>query len=333
MEVKNFPSQYEPIRELASALYGSIWLVKHQTTQQLYVIKSIYRQHAEKKLFKGEYKIDEDIFFEKEIYHKLLKQTKHDNLIYMVEEIETEDHIFIVLDYCNSGDLCELVQEKKYLDEKTARGYFKGIVQGLQYLHNNKIAHRDISPENILIHNNIPKLCDFGLACSADFMLREKVGKSSYMAPEVTQRDLYDPVQADLWSMGMLLFVMIYGFILCENTKLSNRKFAHLEKVGLRKFLQQEQLEKYVSKEALDLLENLIVVDPKRRISLTEVLEHPWTNGKELPIKKSTPSTRSRLSFKNGIFSLSPKSSKSSKVEPKVKTRGRFKKLILSLFV
>ncbi|KAG6612200.1 serine/threonine protein kinase [Phytophthora cinnamomi] len=85
------------------------------------------------------------------------------------------------------------------------------VTLGLHFLHSNGIAHRDVSLENVLLRGGVCKLSDFGLATDAERMCAEVVGKANYMAPEVVAGEAYAPVAADMWSLGIVLFIMLTG--------------------------------------------------------------------------------------------------------------------------
>ena len=151
---------------------------------------------------------------------KMGKNVKHPNILGIKEVYEDMSKIFLVMEYCNGGDLFDYIIKtpEGKLDEINTINIITQILDALNYLHNEiKICHRDLKPENCLISINeqnqpIIKLSDFGSAQYINKMKRitGKVGTLKYMAPEIFSKPFYDE-KVDLWSVGIILFNMITG--------------------------------------------------------------------------------------------------------------------------
>ena len=150
----------------------------------------------------------------------LIKSNPHPNIVQCFDIIRSQNEVFIIMEYCDSGDLMTII--KRPIKEKYAQFYFCQLANGLKYLDNHSIIHRDIKPKNILLTNNrrVLKIADFGLAKRiSDISLNETIcGSPLYMAPEIMNNSPYNN-QTDLWSIGMILFEMLYGLHPFEKCK------------------------------------------------------------------------------------------------------------------
>ncbi|TMW58186.1 hypothetical protein Poli38472_011774 [Pythium oligandrum] len=192
-------------------------------------------------------------------------------------KLPTAQEHFLVMEYCANGDLFTMLerQDDSRFDETTALYFFHQIVQGLQHLHQMGIAHRDISLENVLLDAQWQaKLCDFALSTSTDQDCRECVGKLHYMAPEVLDGLSYDPVKADMWSLGILLFIMMTGSPLFHISAPSDPAWSALQRVGITGILTKWGLREQFSPVVIDLLTGMLRISPSQRIqSLEEILD------------------------------------------------------------
>ena len=158
--------------------------------------------------------------------------------------------------------------------EKQACIYFQQIVAGVDYLHKNKIAHRDLKPENILIdYDQQLKIIDFGLSShfKKDKTLNSFCGSPCYAAPEIIEgKGGYNPEQTDLWSCGIILFVMLCGHLpFCDSDTHTLYK-----KVIACNY----KIPGHVSGGARNLIENLLVKNPSERMSIEDIKGHEWFN-------------------------------------------------------
>ena len=134
------------------------------------------------------------------------------------EVFEDETHKYIVMEYCKKGDLLDHIVKSDRLSEEKATNLFRQLVCAIFYLHDRNIAHRDISPESILLDaNDQIKLCDFGQAVTVKPGVKRSIknnmcpGKTGYRSPEVLRCQHYDPRALDVWSCGVTLFIMLVG--------------------------------------------------------------------------------------------------------------------------
>ncbi|KAK3012230.1 hypothetical protein RJ639_012239 [Escallonia herrerae] len=141
---------------------------------------------------------------------------RHPNIIRLFEAIETEDRIYLVLEYCDGGDLAAYLHRRCKLSQDVARHFMRQLASGLQVLNENRLIHRDLKPQNLLLSTNeatpLLKIGDFGFAryLKPRDLADTLCGSPLYMAPEIIQNKKYDS-KADLWSAGAILFQMVTG--------------------------------------------------------------------------------------------------------------------------
>ncbi|RLN31338.1 hypothetical protein BBO99_00006425 [Phytophthora kernoviae] len=193
------------------------------------------------------------------------------------QQFQQDDTWFLVMEFCNGGDLWQqLEQAQRYrLPEVQALPLFIQIVNDVRFLHANDIAHRDLSLENVLLSNGICKICDFGLSTRADNVCRDRVGKSYYMAPEVVAGNHYDPRAADIWSLGIVLFVMLTGSPLTPIASVEEKAFNVLAQFGLRVIFEEWGIGDLMSLAMVDLLTGMLQVDPGVRFTVEDIIAHP----------------------------------------------------------
>lgn len=211
----------------------------------------------------------------------------HPHVVELLEAYANKQHVFLVMEFCDQGDLLKLLTDQPGSRVPPARALalLLQIACGLQYLHAHNIVHRDISLENVFVHRGVCKLGDFGLSAPADVRSRDCVGKTQYVAPEAVQSQsaaatggggAYDPVKADIWSLGVVFFMMLTGSPLVDFASPLSDEFQAFRKVGVRGVLRAWHMEDVLPFATLDLLTRLLQVDPAKRFqSVQELLDHP----------------------------------------------------------
>ena len=202
---------------------------------------------------------------------QIIRQMNHNNIVRLYSVVESPNRLYLIMEFCSQGDLFEHIVKKKRLTEPEACRIFRQIISGLKYLHSLGVAHRDIKPENILLDTDGDiKIVDFGL--SHEFFgsqrLKTPCGSPCYAPPEMIKGKEYDPKQTDVWSTGVLLFAMLCGYLPFDDPK--NETL--YKKIVQGKFI----VPKYLSADAQDLLNRMLIGDPKERIRIEQIIAHPW---------------------------------------------------------
>jgi MAP/microtubule affinity-regulating kinase len=217
----------------------------------------------------------------------LMKKLNHPNITKILEVFEDDDYILISMEYINGGNLFSFVKKRRKLSEKTAKYLFKQIILGIQHIHSHKIVHRDIKLENILIDlNNNIKICDFGIGKILTYnkqLLYDKCGTPMYMAPEIllsSKNHGYEGYPVDIWSAGISLYIMLSGTLPfnLKNNESSSMDESSENNIELQYSIinnEPKYIEK-ISDEARDLLKGLLNKNPNKRLTIDQILNHPW---------------------------------------------------------
>ncbi|XP_029426604.1 maternal embryonic leucine zipper kinase isoform X2 [Nannospalax galili] len=202
-----------------------------------------------------------------------LKNLRHQHICQLYHVLETENKIFMVLEYCPGGELFDYIISQDRLSEEETRVVFRQILSAVAYVHSQGYSHRDLKPENLLFDEyHKLKLIDFGLCAipmgNKDYQLQTCCGSLAYAAPELIQGRLYLGSEADVWSMGILLYVLMCGFLPFDDDNV----MALYKKIMRGKY----DVPKWLSPSSILLLQQMLQVDPKKRISMKNLLSHPW---------------------------------------------------------
>ncbi|XP_028269002.1 serine/threonine-protein kinase ULK1a [Parambassis ranga] len=213
---------------------------------------------------------------------KILKELKHENIVRLLDYQEMGGCVYLVMEYCNGGDLAEYLHSKGTLSEDTIRVFLQQIAQAMKVLQSKGILHRDLKPQNILLcHpegrrsssiNTIIKIADFGFArhLQTNTMAATLCGSPMYMAPEVIMSQNYD-AKADLWSIGTIVYQCLTG----------KAPFHASTPQELRLFYESNRtllpsVPKETSGNLRNLLLGLLQRNHKERISFDEFFHHPF---------------------------------------------------------
>ena len=189
------------------------------------------------------------------------------------------------MEYVNGGELSDYIIAKRYLKEEEACRIYQQIIEAIDYLGKNGIAHRDLKPENILLDENRNiKVIDFGLSNTykAGELLKTACGSPCYAAPEMIAGKLYVGHSADVWSSGIILYTMLCGHLPFEDRNANSLYKRILEDDFI--------MPRHITAAAKDVLRHVLVKDPLKRSSTSEILQHPWFNRiAELKAQRGSP--------------------------------------------
>ncbi|KAL8839509.1 MAG: hypothetical protein Q9170_001732 [Blastenia crenularia] len=199
----------------------------------------------------------------------------HPYICAMRDVVRTNYHWYMLFEYVNGGQMLDYIISHGRLKEKQARKFGRQIASALDYCHRNSIVHRDLKIENILISKTGDiKIIDFGLSnlFSPRAQLKTFCGSLYFAAPELLQARQYTGPEVDIWSFGIVLYVLVCGKVPFDDQSMP-------------------QLHAKIKEECKNLISRMLVTDPKKRASLSEILNHPWiTKGFNSPPENYLPS-------------------------------------------
>ncbi|XP_039128383.1 CBL-interacting protein kinase 32-like isoform X2 [Dioscorea cayenensis subsp. rotundata] len=203
-----------------------------------------------------------------------MKLIKHPNVVQLYEVMGSKTKIFIVLEFVTGGELFDKIVNHGRMREDEARRYFHQLINAVDYCHSRGVYHRDLKPENLLLdaYGNL-KISDFGLSALSqqvrdDGLLHTTCGTPNYVAPEVLDDRGYDGALADLWSCGVILFVLLAGYLPFDESNLMNL----YRKISVAEFTYPS----WLSFGAMRLLTRILDPNPMTRITISEILEDEW---------------------------------------------------------
>ena len=206
----------------------------------------------------------------------ILKIVRHKNILKLYEVIETPKKLYLITEFCEGGELFDYIVAKQCLPEKLACEFFHQIIDALEYLHSINIVHRDIKPENLLLDKfrkkTILKLIDFGISniYTPNSLLITPCGTASYAPPEMHRGKKYYGLLTDIWSAGVVLFAMVFGYLpFCEDNEEKN-----IENIIKGNY----EIPKEASVKLADFLKHLLDINPLTRFDLEQIKNHPWYN-------------------------------------------------------
>lgn len=247
--------------KLGQGTFGKVRLATHVITGEKVAIKILEKD----KIYQQE---DKDRV-EREI--KILKMIRHNNLIQVYQVIQTPTLIYIVMEYSPGKDMFNYIVNNKKIKEDEACCYFQQLIEGVDYCHKLKICHRDLKPENLLLEGKTIKLIDFGLSNTwgKTGKLHTACGSPSYAAPEMILGETeYYGSRVDVWSVGVVLYVMVCGFLPFED--------ANQDKLYKKIIEGKYALPSFVSEPCKDLIRKVMNVDQEKRYTIAEIKMHPW---------------------------------------------------------
>lgn len=203
----------------------------------------------------------------------IMRLVKHPNVLQLYEVMATKTKIYFALEYAKGGELFDKVSKGR-LKEPIARKYFQQLINAVDFCHSRGVYHRDLKPENLLLdENDNLKVSDFGLSALAeskrqDGLLHTTCGTPAYVAPEVINRKGYDGDKADIWSCGVILYVLLTGYLPFHDSNLMEM----YRKIGKAEF----KCPNWFPPEVKRLLTRMLDPNPVYRITIAKIKENSW---------------------------------------------------------
>ena len=262
--------KYDLGRTLGEGTFGKVKHAVNQESQEAVAIKVLDKEKIQKQNMGNQIK--------KEI--SIMKMVKHKYIVGMIEVLASKSKIFIVLELVTGGELFDKIVRDGKLAEDQALFYLGQLVEGVSYCHKLGVCHRDLKPENLLLdESGNLKISDFGLSslyvgdangdgASRTEILHTTCGTPNYVAPEVLADKGYDGKKADVWSIGVILYVLIAGFLPFDESSI----VALFGKIQAADFTYP----KWFSMEVRGVIDKMLVADPANRLTLKDIKANPW---------------------------------------------------------
>ncbi|XP_039382114.1 serine/threonine-protein kinase DCLK3 isoform X1 [Mauremys reevesii] len=259
-------SYYEIGRTIGDGNFAIVKECRRCNTNQNYAMKIV-----DKSKLKGK----EDMM-ENEIL--IIKSLSHPNIVSLIEVYETEAEIYLILEYVPGGDLFDAIIESVKFTEHDAALMITDLCEALVYIHGKNIVHRDLKPENLLVQHNADKsttlkLADFGLAKKVTKPIFTVCGTPTYVSPEILAEKGYG-LEVDMWATGVILYILLCGFPPFRSQERDQEELFKIIELGHYEFLSPYW--DSISGAAKDLITRLLVIDPQKRYTAQQVLQHPW---------------------------------------------------------
>lgn len=281
--------KYELGRTLGEGTFGKVKFARKVETGESVAIKILDKEKILRHKMIGQIK--------REI--STMKLIKHPNVIRMYEVMASKTKIYIVMEFVTGGELFEKIAHCGRLKEDEARKYFQQLINAIDYCHSRGVFHRDLKPENLLLDSKgVLKVSDFGLSAlpqqvREDGLLHTTCGTPNYVAPEVINNKGYNGAKADLWSCGVILFVLMAGHLPFEDTNLMS--------LYKKIFKAEFTCPSWFSTSAKKLIKRILDPNPQTRITVAEVIENEWFKKGYRPPSFETPDVN--LDDVDAIFS------------------------------
>lgn len=253
---------YDVVRTLGEGSFGKVKLATHRFTKQEVALKIISRKKLISRDMAGR--------VEREIQY--LQLLRHPHIIKLYTVITSPTDIIMVLEYAG-GELFDYLVKHGKMAETKARRFFQQIVCAVEYCHRHKIVHRDLKPENLLLDSDLNvKIADFGLSniMTDGNFLKTSCGSPNYAAPEVISGKLYAGPEVDVWSCGVILYVLLVGRLPFDDDLIP----ALFKKIATGSY----QTPPFVSSGAKHIIHKMLKVNPVQRISIPDIRQDPWFN-------------------------------------------------------
>uniref|UniRef100_A0A6T6MSR4 Non-specific serine/threonine protein kinase n=1 Tax=Timspurckia oligopyrenoides TaxID=708627 RepID=A0A6T6MSR4_9RHOD len=258
---------FEMGQVIGKGAFGVVREAKSRATGEQVAVKTFKK----KNLNEDDYK-----YLKREI--DIVTKVDHLNVVNTYDVFESEDSIFIVMEYLPGGMLYDLVAQEGFLSEDQAAAVMREIISGVQYLHEHGIVHRDLKPENMLCKRKLfpwnVKVCDFGLAnfAAGSSVMETQVGTPYFAAPEIIKGESYTS-SVDMWSCGVVMYNILSGQLPFDHPTSAEAVFRKIKEADFS--FPPAQWDE-ISEIAKDLIRKLLTADPEKRLDGKAALEHPW---------------------------------------------------------
>ncbi|KAI1390203.1 Pkinase-domain-containing protein [Hypoxylon trugodes] len=281
-----FLQQYTLLDRLGKGHFAEVYLCVEKSTGQQYAVKIFTMNPGMDERSKTD-------GLQQEI--AVLMGVSHPNVLCLKDTFNEKNAVYLVLELAPEGELFNYIVMKQKLTEAETRKLFIQLFQGIKYLHDRNIVHRDVKPENILLVDKElhVKLADFGLAkiIGEESFTTTLCGTPSYVAPEILAEGRHRKYTkaVDIWSLGVVLYICLCGFPPFSD-ELYSPEFPYTlsQQIKSGRFDYPSPYWDSVGDPALDLIDHMLIVEPEKRYTVDQCLAHPWITQKMLGVNDST---------------------------------------------
>ncbi|XP_037713562.1 nuclear pore complex protein DDB_G0274915 isoform X6 [Drosophila subpulchrella] len=259
---KKLRQRFDIIKKLGQGTYGKVQLGINKETGQEVAIKTIKKCKIEAEA--------DLVRIRREV--QIMSSVHHPNIIHIYEVFENREKMVLVMEFAAGGELYDYLSERKVLTEEEARRIFRQVATAVYYCHKHKICHRDLKLENILLdEKGNAKIADFGLSNVFDDqrLLGTFCGSPLYASPEIVEGTPYQGPEVDCWSLGVLLYTLVYGSMPFDGSN-----FKRL----VKQISQGDYYEPKKPSRASTLIRDMLTVCPRKRASIEQICSHWWVN-------------------------------------------------------
>ncbi|XP_046868257.1 serine/threonine-protein kinase par-1 isoform X6 [Drosophila willistoni] len=259
---KKLRQRFDIIKKLGQGTYGKVQLGINKETGQEVAIKTIKKCKIEAEA--------DLVRIRREV--QIMSSVQHPNIIHIYEVFENREKMVLVMEFAAGGELYDYLSERKVLSEEEARRIFRQVATAVYYCHKHKICHRDLKLENILLdEQGNAKIADFGLSNVFDDqrLLGTFCGSPLYASPEIVEGTPYQGPEVDCWSLGVLLYTLVYGSMPFDGSN-----FKRL----VKQISQGDYYEPRKPSRASTLIRDMLTVCPRKRATIEQICSHWWVN-------------------------------------------------------
>ncbi len=261
-------SKYITKQIIGKGTFSTVKLGINKETKEKFAIKILEKSKIQNK--------DDLQRIEREI--KMLKDFNNINVIKVYEILENESYYYLIMEYCENGELFNHIVDLQRLSDEEASYFFYQLINGLEYIHSKGVVHRDLKPENLLLgKGNLLKIIDFGLSNFFDGknLLITPCGSPCYASPEMVSGNNYNGFKIDIWSTGIILYAMVCGYLPFEDED---------NDILFKKILECKlDFPEDLTHNCIDLMNKILVTKPDKRINIDDIKKHPfYLQGKKI---------------------------------------------------
>ncbi|XP_023174317.2 mucin-5AC isoform X2 [Drosophila hydei] len=259
---KKLRQRFDIIKKLGQGTYGKVQLGINKETGQEVAIKTIKKCKIEAEA--------DLVRIRREV--QIMSSVQHPNIIHIYEVFENREKMVLVMEFAAGGELYDYLSERKVLSEEEARRIFRQVATAVYYCHKHKICHRDLKLENILLdEQGNAKIADFGLSNVFDDqrLLGTFCGSPLYASPEIVEGTPYQGPEVDCWSLGVLLYTLVYGSMPFDGSNF---------KKLVKQISQGDYYEPRQPVRASTLIRDMLTVSPQKRATIEQICSHWWVN-------------------------------------------------------